>query len=265
VDATSGRLCLSSGGCTLCGRGPGVSGVALEVFSAAPIENVALELFMDNGGPGEQNNIACLGLGDFTVGINQDTRSGPGRRSVTLYHAGSQLLRRDEVVLEPGRYEMRICGSTFLFRRIDGTLPFNMCATFQGPAVTAPLCILVNEEPLACFDDIVVRDLSVPEPLPFQVPGDCNQDQGLDISDAVCVFGFLFLGQPPALPCGGGVAADAGSIALIDWQPDGGIDISDGIAMLGFLFGGGPPHPLSVPGAEVDACVSIAGCTPRCD
>jgi hypothetical protein len=28
------------------------------------------------------------------------------------------------------------------------------------------------------------------------LPGDCNQDSGVDIPDAVCVLGSLFLGTP---------------------------------------------------------------------
>ncbi len=93
-----------------------------------------------------------------------------------------------------------------------------------------------------------------------QIPGDCNQDGAVDISDALCIFGFLFLGSPGSLPCGDGSGAHPGNVALIDWQPDGAIDLSDGVAMLQFLFSGGPRHPLAVPGRETSACVPIRGC-----
>ena len=72
-----------------------------------------------------------------------------------------------------------------------------------------------------------------------QVPGDCNADGEFDISDAVCLFGNLFLGSPARLPCGEGSAADLANIGLLDWQGDLSVDISDGIAALAFLFGGG--------------------------
>jgi len=93
-----------------------------------------------------------------------------------------------------------------------------------------------------------------------QVPGDCNQNGSLEIGDATCVLGVLFLGSPGSFPCGEGRASDVGNLALLDWQPDGAIDISDGIAILQFLFIGGPAHPRAVPGQEVKSCVPIEGC-----
>jgi hypothetical protein len=90
------------------------------------------------------------------------------------------------------------------------------------------------------------------------VPGDCNQDGAVDISDAICLFGFLFLGSPSLLPCGDGSVSHASNIALIDWQPDGQVDISDGISLLRYLFSGGEPHPL---GTE---CVETSGCPATC-
>jgi hypothetical protein len=98
------------------------------------------------------------------------------------------------------------------------------------------------------------------QPGGLQVPGDCNQDGTLDLSDAVCVFGVLFTGVPAQFPCGEGLPTDAANITLIDWQPDAAVDISDGVGILQFLFGGGPPHPLAVEGAETTGCVPIMGC-----
>ena len=91
-----------------------------------------------------------------------------------------------------------------------------------------------------------------------QLPGDCNQDRTIDLSDAICIFGALFLGQPTAFPCGDGTPGHDGNVALIDWQLDGGVDLSDGIALLQFLFLGGPAHPL---GRD---CIPIAGCPATC-
>jgi hypothetical protein len=96
----------------------------------------------------------------------------------------------------------------------------------------------------------------------LQVPGDCNQDHTIDLSDGVCIFGFLFLGNPVDLPCGNGRPSDPGNIALVDFNGDRNIDLSDGVAVLAFLFQGGQPHPLGRP----PACVRIMGCPndPRC-
>jgi hypothetical protein len=99
-----------------------------------------------------------------------------------------------------------------------------------------------------------------PERRGNQIPGDCNQDGGIDLSDAICVFGALFLGNPARFPCGGGSPSEEGNLGLIDWQPDGEIDLSDGVALLQFLFLDGPAHALAVSGRETDRCVSIPGC-----
>lgn len=93
-----------------------------------------------------------------------------------------------------------------------------------------------------------------------QVPGDCNQDAVVDVSDASCIFGVLFTGVPALFPCGNGSAADPANLGLLDWQSDGQVDISDGIGLLQFLFVGGPPHPLAVSGMETRGCVALAGC-----
>jgi hypothetical protein len=90
------------------------------------------------------------------------------------------------------------------------------------------------------------------------LPGDCNSDRGTDISDAVCLLGHLFLGDPVALPCGSGQAADPGNLALLDLNGDEVMDLSDPIYLLGHLFLGDPPP---VQGKE---CLSFPGCPDAC-
>jgi hypothetical protein len=72
--------------------------------------------------------------------------------------------------------------------------------------------------------------------------GDCNQSAGVvDITDAIFVFNFLFLGgEAPACP-------DA-----CDGNDDGGLDITDGVFTLSYLFSGGPPPapPFENPGRD---------------
>ncbi len=89
----------------------------------------------------------------------------------------------------------------------------------------------------------------------LQIPGDCNQDSVIDISDAMCLFRFLFTGQLAELPCGDGSQGHPANIALTDWNGDGTLDISDGSALLGFLFINGPPHVLGLL-----ECVPLEGC-----
>ncbi len=102
-------------------------------------------------------------------------------------------------------------------------------------------------------------DVTVPPPGGLQVPGDCNQDGNLDISDALCTFGVLFLGEPESFPCDGGLPQDPANVVLMDFNSDIKVDLSDGVSILLFLFSGGAPHPLA---DEVDGsgCVRISGC-----
>jgi hypothetical protein len=66
--------------------------------------------------------------------------------------------------------------------------------------------------------------------------GDANGDGLVDLSDAVSVLGYLFIGDED-LPCL--VAADANGSR--------GIDLSDAVAILEFLFQGGGPPPAPYP------------------
>lgn len=110
--------------------------------------------------------------------------------------------------------------------------------------------------PFGLFVDAVV---SVPPPPGgLQRPGDCNQDGNLDISDGICLLGFLFLGSPAELPCEGGAPADEGNRVLLDGNDDGVVDLSDAIAVFGYLFLGTAPPVLGTD------CVRIPGCPDAC-
>jgi hypothetical protein len=92
-----------------------------------------------------------------------------------------------------------------------------------------------------------------------QLPGDSSQDGAVDISDAISLLGFLFLGSPSALPCGDGTADDPANEALVDWNGDGGVDLSDAVGLLGRLFLGGPLHTLGAECLEIDDCPEACG------
>jgi hypothetical protein len=97
----------------------------------------------------------------------------------------------------------------------------------------------------AAIDDFAVTVYEpLPRPLePVFLRGDANADGALDLSDAVFIFHWLFLGgpEPPCLEAAN--AADAAAI-----------DISTGIFLLGYLFLGGPPPPPPGPPAPGAAC-----------
>ncbi|MCZ6792632.1 MAG: metallophosphoesterase [Planctomycetota bacterium] len=91
-----------------------------------------------------------------------------------------------------------------------------------------------------------------------RLPSDCNQDGEVDISDAVCLLGFLFNGIPGRLPCGEGEADDPGNIELLSANGDGEVNLSDAVYVLSYLFTGGPAPVLG------EGCVRVEGCSPRC-
>jgi len=84
----------------------------------------------------------------------------------------------------------------------------------------------------------------------FNIPGDCNQDGTLDLSDVICLLGHLFQGNPSMLPC----STTAGNLALIDVNTDVSIDLSDAVYLLAFLFQGGPPPE------QGQGCIEMAEC-----
>jgi len=86
--------------------------------------------------------------------------------------------------------------------------------------------------------------------LPF-IRGDATFDSVVNISDAVYILSFLFLGGP-APPC-----EDAA-----DTDDRGNIQIGDAIYILNFLFIGGarPPAPFPEPGTDpTDDTLSCRG------
>lgn len=119
--------------------------------------------------------------------------------------------------------------------------------------VWIPRCLLAAVS-LALFGSGVL----VGQTIPFQ-RGDSNRDGGLDLSDAIHLLGFLFLGAPSSLDC-----ADAS-----DANDDGELDVSDAVYSLAFLFSGGvalpPPHDCGLdPSADALGCVLYPSC-PTCD
>jgi len=86
--------------------------------------------------------------------------------------------------------------------------------------------------------------------------GDCNDDGTADISDAVCILGWLFLGEE-----------EPGCVAVTNTNGDEKADLSDAVYLLGHLFLGGPapvvpfPECGPMPGDEELGCdVMPANC-----
>ncbi len=96
-----------------------------------------------------------------------------------------------------------------------------------------------------------------------QVPGDCNQDGGVDLSDGLCVLNYLFSARSVELPCGNGHHSHASNIALLNWRGVGEnavVEMADALAIFRWLFMGGPPHPLGSDCLWIESCPTVAPC-----
>ena len=90
------------------------------------------------------------------------------------------------------------------------------------------------------------------EPGGMQLPGNINQDDRLDLVDAISLLGTMFQGDPA--PCDGGDFEGEGNRSLLDSNADGRVDITDVVHLLSYLFRGGPPPMLGT------VCRPIEGC-----
>ena len=86
------------------------------------------------------------------------------------------------------------------------------------------------------------------------VRGDANDDGNVDLSDAVCLLGYLFLGTC-SIRCMD--SADVNDRAVIAAQP---IDISDAVFLLAGLFLGGRTPPPPFANCGVDPTTDVLGC-----
>ncbi len=97
------------------------------------------------------------------------------------------------------------------------------------------------------------------------LPGDCNSDGGLDISDGVCLLAILFLGATEPLPCGTGGIDDRGNITLLDGNGDTSVDLTDAVVLFGYLFlGQAPLAHCTGPAGNPCTCMRIGGCADAC-
>jgi hypothetical protein len=150
----------------------------------------------------------------------------------------------------------RICCPRFRITR-PGFNPFVETdeTTYTGPCMDGKYCVQCIRQdgslgPEVCCD--------VTCHLPKQRPGDCSQDNQVDISDAVCILGVLFTGTPQKFPCGTGSSTDPANIAVLDLSGDGAVDLSDAIYLLNFLFLGGKPP------AQGTDCILVPNCPDKC-
>ena len=145
---------------------------------------------------------------------------------------------------------------------VDGSIASILGGTATSDTVSLPvsatpqqICLEVTDECGAAVAGTVCCDVTCFPGVQF-IRGDCNADNGFDISDPISLLGILFSGTGPAL------CDDA-----CDGNDDGGLDISDAIYILGSLFSGGAAPPAPFPGCGLDGtdtdaldCASFPPC-----
>jgi len=104
------------------------------------------------------------------------------------------------------------------------------------------------------FAGLVLEAISVGSEVGI-VPGDSNLDGGVDLSDPVNLFNYLFLGGSvdECLLVAGSSNLNQTGLLVHDHNGDGGVDLSDGVGSLNRLFLGGQQHVLG------EACVDFTG------
>lgn len=168
----------------------------------------------------------------FSAGFHKtELATGPGGSGLVSAVYPSFLEHR---VLSPETGPQRILDFTwtpvFPARKkvcYSCTLPFTDGLQGSGQPVRNHV-VLGGKEVIPSLKDLEV--FGCPAVTPRWPPGDCNGDFEVDISDAVYILGFLFLGDPapdPFAPC--------------DADGNHEIQITDAVRILNFLFLGGPP------------------------
>ena len=209
--------------------------------------------------PQIQVNPGNVNFSDVPVGTTRNL-------GFSVRNVGNTDLVVHSLAIEPGSHiAFSYVGATTLTLApgISATVTPSFSPTVPGPAAGAML--VGSDDPATPSVRVQLTGSGEGPAGGSRLPGDCNEDGRIDISDPVCVLGFLFLGQPTELPCGaaGGSEPDVADISLVDWNGDLQLDLSDPVAGLIYSFGGGPPHALD-PNGQATTCVTIEDCSPQC-
>jgi hypothetical protein len=127
--------------------------------------------------------------------------------------------------------------------------------TFHSPGIHA-VTLRVRDDRGARASATVFITVEALPPAALQVPGDCNLDGRVDISDGICILAHLFLGGRP-LPCQGGIS-EGGNKLLLNVDGDRDVNLTDAIFLLRYLFQGGAPPALG------EKCIPMEGCPASC-
>lgn len=127
-------------------------------LASFPVRNGAVVFDLNNGGLTRANNALHVGFGSFAVKMQQDTYNDTScRRSVSLYGPGGTLLNQTcGIVINAGRYEFSVVGTTVRFRNVSGGTAIDVQGTDATASSPTPLVIDVNEDTVL-IDNLELR------------------------------------------------------------------------------------------------------------
>jgi hypothetical protein len=207
----------------LFGGASGTRTVKLHIWDdAAMIDQPGAELHSGN----YQVTASNGALQEIALGGALPSVSGPFRVGIEFTHSGAPSVARDD----------------------DGITVARNFVKAQGIG-------WVRAESLGVSGDWIIRaEMGCLEDTRFE-RGDTNTDGSTDISDAVAILNYLFLGVGN-IPC----------LQAADSNDDGALDMSDAVTILGFLFLGGKTiePPFGICGVDPTghdlACDSFSRC-----
>jgi len=225
---------ISPGNIASCEAGPGATG---------GFDSTELALPEDNGGVAGAVSAVVLHFKKLTTldatGSNTEPATGPEQNPVAVC--------RFLIAYTIPATEGDSCDVTLSY--IDG---------LQSGGNPVPN--KVTQDGQSVVPQVAQKTITVTASAGQQLAGDCNQDGDFDISDAICLLGFLFQATPPALPCGP-LGNSPENLAVFDVNGDASIDLSDAVFKLAFLFSGGPPLVQGTDCFAADCAVDNPGCS----
>jgi hypothetical protein len=125
----------------------------------------------------------------------------------------------------------------YIWEHISGQFPYGLTLDTNGSEIVLSgiptyasvfnfkMRVLDSDDPAnadtANFKIVVVEDY---------LPGDVNNDDRVNVSDAVFIINYAFNGGPPPLPLESG-----------DVNCDGRVSVADAVYIINYVFAGGPP------------------------
>lgn len=209
--------------------------------------------------PGRSQDAACARLRASQVECDPEI---PGRYHIAFQLENASELQVDRLFLVPRSPELLLSTDEYILPPVapggmsgELQLTLDLDTTVPPPAVCLDLSIHDSSTGQCCVQPQGCAELTSCGGGPVVKRADANLDGKGDISDAIVILGYLFLGLP-ATTC----------LETMDTDDSDVLDITDAIYFLSFLFLGGPAPPPPFPDCGIDLTEDALTCElyPHC-